>query len=124
MIFVFGSNLAGIHGAGAAAYAERTLGAQRGVGRGRTGQCYALPTKGSRIQCMSLEFIKQSVDGFLNHAAAHPEDELKVTRVGCGLGGYKDKDIAPMFYKAPSNCIFDDAWKPWLGMHHRYWGTV
>lgn len=123
MVFVFGSNLAGIHGAGAAAFAERTLGAQRGVGRGRTGQCYALPTKGSRIQCMPIEFIKQSVDGFLNHVAAHPEDEFKVTRVGCGLGGYKDKDIAPFFVDAPPNCHFDSAWKPYLPVNFNFWGT-
>lgn len=124
MIFVFGSNLAGIHGAGAARYAAQHLGAEMGVGRGRTGQCYALPTKGSRIQCMPLEFIKQSVDGFLNHAAAHPGDEFKVTRVGCGLGGYKDKDIAPLFINAPSNCYFDNAWSLYLGNNHNYWGTL
>lgn len=124
MIFVFGSNLAGIHGAGAARYAALNLGAERGVGRGRTGQCYALPTKGSRIQCMPIEFIKQSVDGFLNHAAAHHEDEFKVTRVGCGLGGYKDEQIAPLFANAPDNCYFDLAWKPWLGPNRKYWGTI
>lgn len=124
MIFVFGSNLAGIHGAGAARYAAQHLGAEMGVGRGRTGQCYALPTKGSRIQCMSIGFIKQSVDGFLNHAAAHPEDEFKVTRVGCGLGGYKDKDIAPFFVDATPNCHFDSAWKEYLPENFKYWGTL
>lgn len=124
MIFVFGSNLAGIHGAGAARYAERHLGAERGVGRGRTGQCYALPTKGSRIQVMPLSFIQQSVDGFINHAKAHPEDTFKVTRIGCGLAGYKDSDIAPMFKDAPNNCYFDQAWQPYLGYGRNYWGTM
>lgn len=126
MIFVFGSNLAGIHGAGAARYAALNLGAERGVGRGRTGQCYALPTKGSRIQCMPIGFIKQSVDAFLNHAAAHPEDKFKVTRVACGLGGYKDEDIAPLFENAPNNCYFDTAWAPLLTKADKrnFWGTM
>lgn len=124
MIFVFGSNLAGIHGAGAARYAAQHLGAEMGIGRGRTGQCYALPTKGSRIQCMPIDFIEQSIDSFLNHAAAHAEDEFKVTRVACGLGGYKDKDIAPFFVDAPPNCHFDLAWKPYLPNNFNYWGTM
>lgn len=123
MIFVFGSNLAGIHGAGAARYARMRLGAELGVGRGRTGMCYALPTKGSDIQCMPLEFIKQSVDGFINHATAHPETPFQVTRVGCGLGGYTDEEIAPMFKDAPANCYFDTKWKTFLGNTANYWGT-
>lgn len=124
MIFVFGSNLAGSHFGGAARYAAKHLGAEMGVGRGRTGQCYALPTLGSHVQRVSIEFIKQSVDGFLNHAAAHPEDEFKVTRIACGIAGYKDEDIAPIFVDAPPNCHFDSAWKPYLPNNFNYWGTM
>lgn len=124
MIFVFGSNLAGIHGAGAARYAHSRLGAVYGEGLGRTGQCYALPTKDSRIQTLPLEGVRVFVNRFLRHAHDHPEDEFKVTRVGCGLAGYKDSDIAPMFKGAPANCYFDSSWSPWLGAQHKYWGSA
>ena len=136
MIFVFGSNKSGIHGAGAAKYAHQHLGAQWGIGEGITGgtktdpfgMCYALPTKGFKIEKLPLLEIKNSVNRFIEVAEywALRGAEFKVTRVGCGLGGHKDSDIAPMFRGAPDNCLFDEYWKPWLDTHEikrRYWGT-
>lgn len=123
MIFVFGSNKSGIHGAGSALYAAKHLGAERGVGEGPTGTCYALPTKGFKIEVISLGEIGTSVQNFLDFAEEHPQLEFKVTQVGCGLGGYKAEDIAPMFLGSPDNCYFDEAWRYWLGDDVKYWGT-
>lgn len=135
MIFVFGSNRAGIHGAGAAKYAYEKLNATWGVGEGLTGggpdnfpMCYALPTKGYKIEPITLLEIKQAVDTFITVAEywALRGAEFKVTRVGCGLGGHIDADIAPMFLASPENCLFDKYWKPWLDRYEvkrRYWGT-
>lgn len=122
MIFVFGSNRAGIHGAGAAAYANKELGAEWGVGEGPTGQCYALPTKGYKIEDLSLSEIKVHIDKFLEFARDVPKD-FKVTCVGTGLAVWNHEDIAPMFVGAPDNCHFDELWKPWLGDDVSYWGT-
>jgi hypothetical protein len=117
MIFVFGSNLAGIHGAGAAKYARLNYGAQLGVGIGRTGDSYAIPTKDRQIKTRSLGNIKLHVEDFIRYAKLHPELVFKVTRIGCGLAGYKDEQIAPMFADAPLNCLFDSAWHPYLPNH-------
>ena len=123
MIFVFGSNLDGIHGAGAAAYAYQRRHAQWGVGEGRTGSCYALPTKGHGITFMGLNTIKLHVKLFLKHAEDHPDDVFQVTQVGCGLGGWQPKDIAPLFLGASLNCTFDTAWREFLPPGTVYWGT-
>lgn len=128
MIFVFGSNKAGIHGAGAAKFALENHGAERGIGEGLVGNSYALPTKGYQIEEIPLLDIKNSVNRFIEVAEywALRGAEFQVTRVGCGLGGKKDSDIAPMFRGAPDNCLFDEYWKPWLDTFdtkRRYWGT-
>lgn len=128
MIFVFGSNKAGIHGAGAANVAFKQHGAKWRIGEGIVGNSYALPTKGFHIEKVSLLEIQHSVNRFIE-TAEYCKDrgiEFQVTRVGCGLGGHKDADIAPMFRTAPDNCLFDEYWKPWLDTHEtkrRYWGT-
>lgn len=111
VIFVFGSNLAGVHGAGAAAYAARHYGAKRGVGEGMTGDSYALPTKDGNIMTRSRLAIRDSIKRFLTEARNHPEFLYKVTRVGCGLAGFTNAQIAPFFAGAPSNCGFDPEWK-------------
>lgn len=114
-VFVFGSNLSGIHGAGAARAAHQHYGAQWGIARGRTGQSYALPTVRERIAGpLSLEAIQREVEIFLHHAATHPEDRFFVTRVGCVLAGHSDNDIAPMFRDAPMNCSLPDTWANYL----------
>lgn len=122
MVFVFGSNRAGIHKSGAAKHALYKLGAVYGIGEGPTGQCYALPTKDERIQSLTLEQIKTHVDTFIEYARDHPELSFQVTQVGCGLAGYTREQIAPFFLEAPSNCLFDRAWEQSLGNDRRYWG--
>lgn len=109
-IFVFGSNLAGIHGAGAAYHAHRHHHAEWGVGIGRTGNAYGIPTKDEKIRTLPLHEINVYVLDFLEYAEDHPELIFNVTRIGCGLAGYTDKDIAPMFEDAPENCKLDSEW--------------
>ena len=109
-IFVFGSNLAGRHGKGAALDAKELWGAQYGVGEGLTGRAYAIPTKDEKLKSRSLWQISESVKKFLKFANEHPEMTFFVTRVGCGLAGYTDKEIGPMFEGAPSNCELPPGW--------------
>lgn len=104
MIFVFGSNLAGAHGAGAALEAAQNFGAEYGVGVGATGRAYAIPTKDENIRTMALGDIKPYVDAFLEYARQNPSKEFFVTAIGCGLAGYEPTDIAPMFAGYPMNC--------------------
>lgn len=114
IIFVFGSNLAGIHGAGAALFANYWYGAVRGIGRGRTGNSYAIPTKDAEFNVRSLNEITQDALEFLEYARQHSELSFFVTRIGCGYAGYSNPDIAPMFRGAPENCIFDIKWREFL----------
>lgn len=114
-IFVFGSNLRGAHGKGAALAAVKEHGAVYGVGEGRMGNSYALPTKGHRIETLSLDQIRiRSVHNFLSYARLHPELTFRLTPVGCGLAGYKPDQIAPLFSGAPANVIIPEEFKPWL----------
>ena len=122
MIFVFGSNLAGIHGAGAAKVAHKLHGAVLGVGVGRQGNSYALPTRDEHIRSLPLDRVAAYVDQFIRYARAHSDMEFQVTCVGCGLAGFREGQIAPMFRDAPDNCLFDLAWDPWLP-DRRFWGT-
>lgn len=94
-IFVFGSNLAGQHLGGAARIAHEKFGAEWGVGDGPTGKCYAIPTMHGGV-----EAIKPYVDKFIQYAKEHPNNRFLVTRIGCGIAGFKDKEIAPMFLEA------------------------
>lgn len=110
-VFVFGSNLAGRHGKGAALHALKQYGALYGQGIGRQGNSYAIPTKDEWIRTLPLSRIKPFVDEFLLYAQSHLEEEFLVTRIGCGLAGYKDEDIGPMFKGAPSNCKLPAEWE-------------
>ena len=94
-IFVFGSNLAGAHGGGAARVAYEDFGAEWGVGVGLTGQSYAIPTMQG-----GMETIKPYVDDFIEFAKAHPDLFFYVTRIGCGIAGFRDREIAPLFKEA------------------------
>ena len=113
-IFVFGSNLTGRHGKGAALCAMREHGAIYGQGMGRQGNSYAVPTKDKRLATLPIEQIRPYATEFLNYAAAHPELEFQLTRIGCGLAGYTDRQMAPLFYGAPENCLIPPEW---LGLH-------
>lgn len=110
-VFVFGSNLSGIHGAGAARAAHQHYDAEWGVAEGMTGRSYAIPTVTKNIAGpLSLEVIAGHVRTFIAFATAHPDTEFFVTRIGCGLAGHKDSDIAPLFASAPANCSLPDTW--------------
>lgn len=103
-IFVFGSNLGGRHGKGAALYALHHHGAVYGQGIGLQGSSYAIPTKDAGLHPLPLDEIKAHVEKFLAFAKASPMMRFQVTAVGCGLAGYTPDQIAPMFKGAPSNC--------------------
>jgi hypothetical protein len=96
-IFVFGSNLAGRHGKGAALEARTSYGAEYGVGKGRTGNAYGIPTKAGDLSTLPLSEIKKYVAEFLAYAKSNPELQFMLTPVGTGLAGYKHSDIAPLF---------------------------
>lgn len=111
IVFVFGSNLAGIHGAGSALEAVKTYGAIRGVGEGRQGHAYAIPTKDKQIRTLPLVKIAEAVTRFLAHAADHPDEQFNVVRIGCGLAGLTDAQVAPLFAGAPTNVWLPDGWR-------------
>lgn len=94
-IFVFGSNLAGAHGGGAAAYAYRKFGAVWGEGVGLFGQTYAIPTMQGGV-----ETIKPYVYDFIAFTKTRPDLLFYVTRIGCGIAGFRDEEIAPLFKDA------------------------
>ncbi len=104
-VFVFGSNLSGRHGRGAAQSAVLHFGAVYGVGEGMTGRAYALPTKDERIKTLPLSRIAGHVGGFLRFAASRPCVRFVVTEVGTGLAGYSPEAIALMFAGAGSNVL-------------------
>ena len=92
---MFGSNLEGAHYGGAAYAAMRFFGAKLGQGVGLQGQSYAIPTMQGGV-----ETIKPYVDDFIAFAESHSELVFLVTRIGCGIAGFKDEEIAPLFKKA------------------------
>ncbi|MBP5516932.1 MAG: hypothetical protein J6X86_08295 [Bacteroidales bacterium] len=93
-IFVFGSNIQGMHGGGAARFAYNNFGAEWGVGEGLTGRTYALPTM------EGYESMKQAVGRFTECARQHPELTFLVTAIGCGIAGYTPREVAPLFKEA------------------------
>lgn len=96
-IFVFGSNMAGYHGAGAAKLAREKFGAEYKIGEGITGRTYALPTKDEFIKTMLLEEINYHVKKLHKTVISRPDLHFLITKVGCGLAGYTEEQIAPMF---------------------------
>jgi hypothetical protein len=95
VVFVFGSNLAGRHGKGAALEAAKHWGAQYGVGEGRTGDAYALPTKDANLRILSLDEIGQAYARFGKYAMNNPEVQFLLTPAGTGLAGYALDQIKP-----------------------------
>ncbi len=106
-IFVFGSNLQGMHGGGAARIAHRNFGAIMGQGVGLQGQSYAIPTMQGGV-----ETIRPYVDEFIAFAKAHQELTFLVTRIGCGIAGFTDAEIAPLFTEAHNvgNIVLPEGW--------------
>lgn len=122
-VFVFGSNEAGHHGAGAAAQARNMFKMPFGKSYGHYGDCFAIPTKDEYITTLPLDQIEDYVRGFIAYARGHKRVTFLVTTIGTGLGGLLHSQIAPMFEKAPPNCQFDDVWRPYLGNDRTYWGS-
>ena len=91
-IFVFGSNLEGSHGGGAAAIAEQKFGAIWGQGVGLQGQSYGIPTMHGGVDA-----IKPYVDEFIDFAKNNPNLDFLVTRIGCGIAGFTEEEMAPLF---------------------------
>lgn len=115
-VFVFGSNLGGRHGAGAALFAARYMGAVPGCGAGPmpsrdNPRCWGIPTKDAQLKTLPLEQIRLSVQEFIAFAVVRPDLEFFVTPVGCGLAGYRHPQIAPMFADAPPNCELPNGWR-------------
>lgn len=94
-VFVFGSNLAGMHGGGAARMARLYFGAVIGNGDGIQGQSYAIPTMQGGV-----DTIRPYVDKFIAYARQHPDRQFLVTRIGCGIAGFSPDEIAPLFADA------------------------
>jgi hypothetical protein len=107
-VFVFGSNEAGRHGAGAAWWAA-IFGARWGVGNGHEGQTYAIPTKDFNLKVLDLNSIEVYVKQFISYVRQHPELNFLVTPIGTGLAGLDPKDIAPMFKAAVD---MENVWLP------------
>jgi hypothetical protein len=128
-VFVFGSNTQGLHGAGAAREAWKNHGAEYGIGYGLSfndkGASFAIPTKDRHIQTLPTAAVERFVKGFLTFAESRPDLTFKISRIGCGLAGFKDDRMAAMFAFAPLNCLFDTAWKPYLPnkVGLEFWGT-
>lgn len=110
LIFVFGSNLAGRHGKGAALFAKQKHGAVQGQGVGRTGNAYAIPTKDENLNVLSLEEIERYVKDFRKYAKKHKELTFLLTPVGTGLAGYSIKEMRSMFADMPNNVTFAGSW--------------
>lgn len=94
-IFVFGSNLKGLHGGGAARIAYKMFGAEWGKGVGMQGNSYGIPTMHGGV-----DVIKPYVDDFIEFALSNKEYTFLVTRIGCGIAGFSANEIAPLFAKA------------------------
>lgn len=110
VIFVFGSNLAGRHGKGAALYARNHRGAIYGQGEGLQGESYAIPTKDERLRPRELSEIATSIRTFVEFSQRNNQLEFEITPVGCGLAGFLQSVIRPLFEGVGSNCHFTKDW--------------
>lgn len=113
-MFVFGSNLGGFHGRGAALLAKELYGAEQLTAVGITGRCYAIPTKDRFIRTLALFEIKRFVQAFAAHTHSHPEKKFFVTRIGCGYARLSNLQMAPLFAGCNTNCSFPEQWRPLL----------
>lgn len=120
-IFVFGSNLKGRHGKGAALTAMKQYGAEYGVGEGFTGRCYALPTRNANqvgekaeVTTLTLAEVRKHIKVFMDVAESKKDKRFYVSRVGCGHAGFSDEQIAPLFAGAPANCSLPIEWMSFI----------
>lgn len=111
-VFVFGSNLAGRHGKGAALYAAKQYGAIRGVGEGFSGDSYAIPTKCANLKTLPIGSVALAIKTFCDVAREAPDVRFLVTPVGTGLAGHRKAAIWRAFVDArmPANCVLTSSW--------------
>ena len=111
MIFVFGSNLAGRHGKGAAKFAADNYGAVYGVGEGMTGLAYAIPTKGMNLEPLPFSEIDAAICRFLEYAKSH-HGEYMLTPIGTGLAGHSKRDVWAVLAREglPRNVYLTSTW--------------
>jgi hypothetical protein len=122
-IFVYGSNLLGINGAGAAKFAQNNFGARHGIAFGLSGQSFAIPTKDYQIKTLPLDQIDRYVTAFVAFAEEFRDQYVfLVTEIGCGLAGYTPSDIAPFFTGAPKNVVLPPRFVEIINDPHRKWG--
>jgi hypothetical protein len=112
VIFVFGSNLAGRHGAGAAKFAHDNHGAVYGVGVGLTGNSYAIPTKDENIKTLPLYKIREYFEEFVSFAQDNPEKLFMLTPIGTGLAGHPKREVWAMlkYTGLPTNVVLTSSW--------------
>ena len=124
-IFVFGSNRAGRHGAGAARQAFCSFGAVMGVGEGLRGKSYAFPSLDENLNPVHLYDLVASRDLLYETARQHPGLTFLLTKVGCGLAGRDESEMRALFsrpeehaegvivpYKErPENIILPEDWR-------------
>lgn len=109
-IFVFGSNEKGLHGGGAAKVAHNDYGAIWGHGEGLYGRSYALPTCQWPGVPLDIGVVGHYVRRFIDHAKRNPQLSFWVTKVGCGLAGFKEEEVIPFFKDVPENVILPEDW--------------
>ena len=115
-IFVFGSNLAGEHGGGAARLAQKKFYAESGVGEGRTGQSYAFPTLTKDGEKVTKKDLKESINKLIQSAAHETSRIYLVTKVGCGIAGFKEEEMMELFRARkdmPANIVLPKGWAYW-----------
>lgn len=110
-IFVFGSNLAGRHGKGAALQARKQFGAVYGVGEGLTGQCYAFPTLDGKLRRRLLSELEESRDKLYKSCMDNPSLRFLLTKVGTGLAGESEGTMMRLFSNPPANLILPEDWR-------------
>ncbi|MBB3773005.1 hypothetical protein FHS55_003630 [Angulomicrobium tetraedrale] len=110
-VFVFGSNLSGIHASGAARWAYENRDAEWGAAFGLTGTSFAIPVMDWDIQRLPLKEIRKYVRRFLTFVAARPDLTFELTPIGCAPGGYTPAEIAPLFRDAPANIVLPEEFR-------------
>lgn len=120
-VWVFGSNLAGIHGAGSARVAHTVYGRPYGMNYSvgiyqdiNLRESYGIPTKDAKIETLSIPIIIQFVEIFKEFVKASPGKIFFITRIGCGYAGYTDEQMAPLFKGIPENVSIPESWEIFL----------
>lgn len=109
-IFVFGSNLAGLHNGGAARQAHEKFEAKIGIGEGLTGRSYAFPTLDSALNQLHPGELERSRDNLYRVVRLNPDKEFLLTKVGCGIAGFPEKQMRALFKDVPSNVTLPPDW--------------